>query len=283
MRRTPRCSTVPENLKMRINHIVANTEPRHADEPPPSAIFPVAKRTIGLPSKQGATDDGQHVTDGSSFYFVIGPCMCYFVEVLKSDHAAQPGELRVKTVSFGTVNLTRFKASVASYEQRFVMTFRSPFGRETRLDLASVHYRRIIEVLTKIDRELKPMWPQQFQQMIFDIKGLPAPLQLTSGNDLGGIQKSLQAYCTAFNVHMPSWTIDWHVSRHPAFRLLPSQDTAYSAMQLMAVCRALRYNSFFKAISFRDVDLTALTGKVDHSDSVVYASLNGKILPWYPT
>lgn len=157
----------------------------------------------------------------------------------------------------------------------------TPFCRETRLDLASTHYRRIIEALTRIDRILKPMWPQHFQQVIFDIKGLPPPLQLTSGNDLGGLERSLQAYCAAFNVNVPRWTIEWNAPSQAAFRLLPSEGPSYSTSQLLACFRALRYNSFFKAISLRDVDLTALAGKQDYSqygDSVVYTSLNGMLL-----
>lgn len=153
-----------------------------------------------------------------------------------------------------------------------------PFGRETRLELASTHYRRIIESLTKVDRELKPMWPQHFQQAIFDIRGLPPPLQLTSGNDLGGLERSLQAYCAAFYVTLPRWTIEWNTPSQPAFRLLPSDGPPYSPLQLLAVFRALRYNGFFKALSFRNVDLSSLASKKDYSqygDTVVFTSLNG--------
>lgn len=154
-----------------------------------------------------------------------------------------------------------------------------PFDRESRIDLASVQYRRIIEALTKADRILKPMWPQHFQQAIFDIKGLPPPLQLTSGNDLGGLERSLQAYCAAYRVQVPNWKIEWNTHPHPAFRLIPPPGDAYLPLQLLAVFRALRYNSFFKAISFRDVNLAPLTGKLDfpqYGDSVAYRSLNGE-------
>lgn len=159
---------------------------------------------------------------------------------------------------------------------------RIPFGRETRLDLASTYYRRIIEALTKIDRVLKPMWPQNLQHAIFEIRGLPAPLQLTSGNDLGGLEMSLQAYCVAFNVQIPAWTIEWPTPSEPAFRLLASDELEYSPLQLLAVFRALRYNSFFKAVSFRDVALTSLANKSDYSqygDTVVYTSLSGIYIP----
>ena len=115
--------------------------------------------------------------------------------------------------------------------------------------------------------------------MIFEIKGLPAPLQLTSGNDLGGVERSLQAYCAAFQVQVPNWSIEWHTCPQPVFRLLPSGAAPYVSLQLLAIFRALRYNSFFKAISFRDVDLTALVDKKDYSqsgDGIVITSLSGK-------
>ncbi|KAH6998507.1 hypothetical protein BKA56DRAFT_626898 [Ilyonectria sp. MPI-CAGE-AT-0026] len=279
LRRSPGHSLVPDNLKARINHIVETYEPTAPDGSTKILTFPVAKRIIGLPQKSSSTEEAQHLVDGSSFYVVLGPCMCYFLEVLKADCTTTAGDLRVKVQSFGTVTITRFKASVASQEQRFVMCFRLPFGRESRLELASIHYRRIIETMTKLDRELKPMWPQHLQQAIFDVKGLPPPLQLTSGNDLGGLQRSLNAYCAAFHTQVPRWTIEWDAQAQAAFRLLPSGGSAYSPLQLLAVFRALRYNSYFKALSFRNVDLSSLIGKHDYSqygDSVVYNSLNGR-------
>ncbi|UKZ80717.1 hypothetical protein TrVFT333_008480 [Trichoderma virens FT-333] len=247
-----------------------------------SLIFPVAKRVVAAAQKGAAADESQDVIDTATYYLAIGPYLCYFIEILKADHLTPPGDLRLKTSAFGTVSLIRFQASVASNEQRFTMCFRLPFGRETRLVLASVHYRRVIEALTKIDRVLKPMWPQNLQHAIFEIKGLPAPLQLTSGNDLGGLEMSLQAYCVAFGVQIPSWSIEWYTPSEPAFRLMAPDDSEYSPLQLLAVFRALRYNSFFKALSFRDVDLSSLANRNDYSqfgDSVVYTSLSGVRIP----
>ncbi|KAF7558668.1 hypothetical protein G7046_g5497 [Stylonectria norvegica] len=283
LRGIPINSIIPDNLKARINHIVDTTESAVGDANFQNLTFPVAKRTVGLPQKgsTSSAEEAQNFVDGSSFYVVIGPCMCYFLEVLKAEHNTSPGELRVKAQSFGTVALTRFKASVASQEQRFVMSFRLPFARETRLELASTHYRRIIEAMTKVDRELKPMWPQHFQQAIFDIKGLPPPLQLTSGNDLGGLERSLKAYCAAFHVQVPKWAIEWNTPSQATFRLLPPDGPAYLPLQLLAVFRSLRYNSFFKALSFRGVDLSALAGRKDYShygDTVVQTSLNGQYI-----
>ncbi|KAI5465786.1 hypothetical protein BGZ63DRAFT_348023 [Mariannaea sp. PMI_226] len=281
LRKSPGHSLITDNLRTRIYHIVETCEPGASQQENKISIFPVAKRVIGMPQKSLSLDESLHPVDGPSYYVVLGPCMCYFLEVLKADVGVSAADLRVKVQSFGTVTITRFKASVASQEQRFVMSFRIPFGRETRLELASIHYRRVIETMTKLDRELKPMWPQHLQQDIFDVKGLPPPLQLTSGNDLGGLKRSLHAYCAAFHTQVPRWNIEWDAQSQATFRLLPSRSTPYSPLQLLAVFRALRYNSYFKALSFRDVDLTSLIGKHDYSqygDAIVFNSLNGRRL-----
>lgn len=123
LRRSPGISHVPENLKARINHIVRAAE-GPMDGAAQNLIFPVARRVFGLTQKASAADESHDNTDSYSFYFVIGPCMCHFIEVLKADHSTPPGDLRVKATSYGTVTLTRFKASVASHEQRFIICFR---------------------------------------------------------------------------------------------------------------------------------------------------------------
>lgn len=278
MRQSPASGHVPENVRARIHHIVRSTEVAH-DDAFRIPIFPVVRRV----GSRSAADETTNSSDGGpSFYLAIGPFMCYLVEILRSDYATPPGELMAKVLSFGTVTLSRFQASVATHQQTFAMSFRLPFGKETRLTLASVHYRRIIETVIKTDRILKPTWPQHLQQAIFDIRGLSPPLQLTSGNDLGGLDISLPAYCAAFQVPVPNWRIDWNTPSQPCFCLLPSQEGSYSPLQLLAVFRALRYNGFFKAVSFADVDLTPLAGKKDfaqYGDTVVYASANRVRMP----
>lgn len=124
LRRSPVYSAIPENLKTRINHIVETAEPASTLGGSHNLIFPVAKRTLPVAQKANAAEEPQNLIDGPSFYLVIGPCMCYFIEVLKADYLTLPGDLRLKVHTFGTVTLTRFKASVASYEQRYVMCFR---------------------------------------------------------------------------------------------------------------------------------------------------------------
>lgn len=113
-------SVLPENLRTRINRIVENTETMTTDGGTQNLTFPVARRHVGNLQKAGSAED----SDSPSFFFVIGPCMCYFIEVLRAEHHTFAGDLRVKATSFGTVTLTQFRASVATHEQRFVVRFR---------------------------------------------------------------------------------------------------------------------------------------------------------------
>lgn len=124
IRGVPTQSIIPENLRARINRIVDTTEPASTEGGTQNLTFPVARRVVGLSQKPGAAEESHYVTDSPSFFFVIGPCMCYFIEVLKADHSTSAGDLRVKARVFGTITLSRFRASVASHEQRFVMSFR---------------------------------------------------------------------------------------------------------------------------------------------------------------
>jgi hypothetical protein len=115
---------IPENLKARINRIVDMTEPTSTEGGTQNLTFPVARRAVGSNQRPSAAEESHYLADSPSFFFVIGPCMCYLIEVLKADYSTFAGDLRVKVRSFGTITMTRFRASVASHEQRFVMNFR---------------------------------------------------------------------------------------------------------------------------------------------------------------
>lgn len=123
MRKNPIHVTVPENIKIRINHAMHPAETSD-DSAPQSLIFPVAKRYAPAAQKGASADESQDIIDAATYYLAIGPYVCYLVEILKADNSTLPGDLRLKTSDWGTVSLTRFQALVASYEQRFMISFR---------------------------------------------------------------------------------------------------------------------------------------------------------------
>lgn len=159
---------------------------------------------------------------------------------------------------------------------------RTPCESETRLELASRWYREIVTTFMKADRVVKPAWPQRLQKDIFDIRGLKSQLHLPCGQDFGGLGRTLEAYAASYGCEVPDWTVNWKCERRehsPEFRLLPSREASgYTAFQLLAVFKALRYNDYFRSLSFRDVDFAPLCGWYDlpqYGDAVADVSRNG--------
>lgn len=121
--------------------------------------------------------------------------------------------------------------------------------------------------LARADRNLKPAWPQHLQKMIFDIKGGSIPAYPPPGEDLGSLKRTLEAYCAAFNCNSVRWEVNWKTPEPryaPELRILPAENPeGYSDLQLLAIFRALRFNDFFKSLSFRDVDFSPLWNRRD--------------------
>jgi hypothetical protein len=161
-----------------------------------------------------------------------------------------------------------------------------PFQEEATLELASRYYREILMTFMKADRYLKPSWPQHLQQVIFDIKGVTSPLHLPSGEDLGGLKRSLDAYCSTFDCEPVKWVVNWKAHYAPEFCVLPADDPrGYSYLQLLAVFRALRFNDYFKSLSFRDVDFSCLLNRKDiamYEDSIADVNRHGELAPRQP-
>lgn len=157
-----------------------------------------------------------------------------------------------------------------------------PGEAEKRLELASRWYRDIVTMFMQADRIVKPAWPQHLQGDIFRIQGLTPQLYLPLGEDFGGFQRTLEAYCATYGCDPPAWTVSWKCERkehNPEFRLVPPiAPGGYSHFQLLAIFKALRYNDYFKSLSFRGVDFGPLCGWFDSprfSDSVADVSRNG--------
>ncbi|KZL70689.1 leucine rich repeat protein, partial [Colletotrichum tofieldiae] len=263
-------STVPKgliasNVESAIYAIVATEEP--SCRGCPLDIFPVVQRTTLLSSKAENIENTKKSRDGSSYYLLLGQNKCYLVRVARTSVYKAPQDIDISTVVFGLTSLVRLKATMVPHEERFVLGFRLPCENEKRLELASRWYREIVMTFMKADRAVKPAWPQHMQRDIFDIRGLTAQLLLPSGQDYGGLKRTLEAYCATFRCKAPEWTVNWKCERRehcPEFRLLPAKELGgYSALQLLAVFKALRFNDYFKALSFRDVDFSPLCGLTD--------------------
>lgn len=256
-------SLVPFEVEARIRKVFAQEEPNY--QSCKLEIFPVIRRaTVNEDGSSKSSDKGKKGPDAASWYLAVGRNLCYFFEVAKgSELAGQDIELRYQT--FGLVALESFRANWSFHEERIVLFFREPFNPTVTLELASKFYRQIVLTFLKVDRFLKPCWPQLWQTMeVFRVTGLPESTFLIPGENFGSLKRTLDAYLAAYRSQAVEWEVDWKTPFAPEFRLLPPKEgSVYSNLQLLAVFRALRYNDYFHSISLRDIDLSGLWNKID--------------------
>lgn len=249
----------PEVLKV-FQTIHESEEPSFRDRK--LEVFPVVPRANTRKTHiKKVEDSSKKPLESPSFYLVIGTYLCHFVVINKG----KSGEPVHQHNTFGLLTLERIRGDWAIHEERFNLTFRHPFAPRVVLELSSRFYRRIIRVLGVADRYLKPTWPQMWQSNeLFRVSGLKEPQYLVPREDFGGVRRTLDAFLAAYRCRPVEWEINWKTSFAPEFRLLPAKNGArYSSLQLLAVFRALRYNDYFNSLSFRDVDLTALSDAHD--------------------
>lgn len=262
-----------------IRRIIRVEEPTCASNEP--EIFPVIYRNAPdrLRTKNDDKPKKGQPEGTHSHYLAVGVNLCYMIEIGRAS-VIQSTALEVRYQTCGLVSLESFRAEWAPRDERFSMTFRDPFKNPILLELSSHQYRHIILTLTKADKFLKPAWPTPWQtQEIFHINGLPIYQQIAAGEDFGGFQRTLTAFCAGYRCDPVDWEISWRTVVSPEFRVIPSsKGVKYTDLQLLAVLRALRYNDYFKAVSFRDVDLSSLLDKYDSSRTanIAYMSRNGK-------
>lgn len=94
-----------------------------------------------------------------------------------------------------------------------------------------------------------------------------APISLDE--DYGCLDRTLVAYSASYGIDTSNirYTIDVRCDDAPCFKLLQPASpkrNSYTALELIAVMRALRYNEAFRSISFSGVSLDAIQGIRDH-------------------
>lgn len=141
----------------------------------------------------------------------------------------------------------------------------TPLHDPFTLVLASVHSSDIVLWMRQLCEFLRPLWLRQpFDYIVpreLDNEELfPAP---DLSEDYGCFDRTLIAYSAGYDVDTSNirYMIDHECEDAPCFKLLPpasQTEQRYSALELLAVLRALRYNESFKSISFSGVNLDVL-------------------------
>jgi hypothetical protein len=130
--------------------------------------------------------------------------------------------------------------------------------------LASAASVDIVIAVRAAAEYLRPQWLEQ--PILFKVpSGLEdaVPLVDAFAEDHGCFDRTLTAYCAAYDIDTSNirYTIDYDVEDAPQFALLTSATPGrpnYSAPELLAVLRALRFNETFCSISFRGISLDPL-------------------------
>ncbi|KAJ5358429.1 uncharacterized protein N7496_010842 [Penicillium cataractarum] len=170
--------------------------------------------------------------------------------------------------SFGLMNLTGL--SMEYGDDSLHLTFRIPLRKSFNVFLASVHSVEVACWVRQHTEFLRPLWTRQPYDFV-----VPRQLNndenfppVTLDEDYGCFDRTLVAYSASYDVDTSNirYTIDLECEDAPCFRLLrPASATnpRYSALELIAVMRALRYNESFRSISCRGINLDALQGLRD--------------------
>lgn len=171
--------------------------------------------------------------------------------------------------SFGLMNLTSL--SMEWGDDSLHLAFRVPLRKPFSIFVASVHSMEIAFWIRQQTEFLRPLWTSLPYDFI-------TPSKLRDGNsfapisldeDYGCLDRTLVAYSASYDIDTSNirYTIDMQCDDAPCFKLLPPASPKrkrYTALELVAVMRALRYNEAFRSISFGGVNLDAIQGIRDN-------------------
>lgn len=138
------------------------------------------------------------------------------------------------------------------------------------LHLASLASHDIAVRLRYVEEHLRPEWESRPYQFIVpdavkhDILRQASPHPI----DQDSLDRTLIGYCISYDVKPDNirYQITYPPEDFPRFELLRPvgiRRSQYTALELLAVMRSLRYNECFGGISFKDVNLDVLNGLHD--------------------
>ena len=232
-----------------------------------SSMFLVHPRQSGDPS-HSPLDELSKEPSGL-VVLVIGKHKVHIVTVPKSHRVSTRSvhEIsKLQATSHGIVNLTCI--SVGDRDDSFDLLFRHPQKPVKSFELASVHSHDIAHQLHHRLEALQPGWKRS--PFVFKV---PPALQaelVPDSDDVPSAEtfsSSLEAHCVAFGVELKNihYSIETDGADAPRFLLLPPTESAdYSALELLAVLRSLRFNEFFVTMSFAHVSLDCLGEAFDY-------------------
>ena len=266
-----------ENL---IQHTVRVLEREHDYDPHSFHLFKVIKRS----GKSAVRSSSEDLTKIQSTVCVLafGVHKMHLVPFPKSSRSTSNTSLSdMNAISHGLLAITHLR--MHETDDAFSVTCRIPFCQSTTLYLASSLVGDIALTIRNGVDFLRPLWGES--SMTWDV---PSAVEhgiwtITPPNDFcSGYDRTLSAYCAAYDVDPSNIQYGVHdeCEDAPVFELLPPANrgrTRYSALELLAIMRSLRYNESFSTLSFRNISLDVLHNLRDRygSDHVPLTTKSG--------
>ena len=186
--------------------------------------------------------------------------------------------------SYGLMTLTHM--NVHDHDDAFSLTFRLPFRQASTLTLASSLVNDIALSIRHATDFLRPQWaeapltwnvPNSLDDQVWEIPDSDEPYEC--------FDRTLAAYCRGYGIDASKILYQVHEQCEDAiaFQLLPPADssrTKYTALELLAILRSLRYNESFATLSFHNISLDTLHSARDRfgDDHVPWTTKSGEPL-----
>ena len=257
-----RSPTQQQLLHRTIEHLAQVLERERDYDPGHFHAFKVVQRSTSRSIGRASSEDLNKSGFATACYLAIGLHKIHFIPLQRSStrlSSTSLSELDAMT-SYALVTLTSIKVVVE--EDAFQLAFKPPTGQPCLVQLASYTAGDIALQLRSAAEYLRPEWIRQ--PFLFDV---PPEIddQAISVNypkeEHDCFDRTLIAYCAGYDLDTSRicYSVDYDCEDAPCFLLLrPAFGESYSALELLAVFRALRYNESFSSISFSRVDLMPL-------------------------
>lgn len=244
-----------------IRYAIRMVEAERDYDPDFFQLFRVVQRLSTKSNIRTSTDDLSKLTS-TVCYLAIGFHKLHLIPLPKT--TTRTSSISVSEsdswLSCGIMMMTAI--TVQPVDDSFQLLFRAPTGVPFALLLSSSFSHDICLFLRQRAEFLRPRWLRQpFSFTVpkhVEMDVIPPP---EIEEDHGCFDRTLTAYCAAFDADTSNirYTIDYLCRDAPCFRLLPpAVGRDYSAVELLAVMRALRYNETFCALSFANINLEPL-------------------------
>ncbi|KAL2432556.1 hypothetical protein ABEF95_012664 [Exophiala dermatitidis] len=244
-----------------LEHLARVVERERDYDPDHFHVFKAVQRSVNRSVGRASSEDLTRL--GSAVcYLVIGLHKVHLIPLYRQSTRSSSASLSEAEAitSFAIVTLSSIR--VHADEDAFQLLFKPPTGKPYAAQLASYAAGEIALWLRFASEYLRPEWLRE--PFVFDV---PEELEDRMNpptfpkEDHDCFDRTLIAYCAGYEVNTSRicYSVDYQCEDAPCFILLPSSTgTPYSALELLAVFRALRYNESFTSISFARIDLSPL-------------------------